>query len=282
MNARAAPRAATWLLERLGSGSRFEPLIGDLAEQFAEGRSRLWYWRQTTGALGVESSRMLRAHGLSLATAVLVGYGVTSLWVAANLLVFQPFFDSPAASPHRWTGSLRFWGLLANEASLTALSFVSAWIVTRIHRSHRRAVLMIFMAVLTAQRLPALAQLLTDATIHSRLPPLLIPEIMRTCLQAVFVLLAGLWLIGTHRFSDLNRRTRWVMVLVLVQVFAGNLLFNAWNVGAIAYPAAERYPLDAAEIASGLYLIVLLWRRGAGSVGAKGGVSELRTEGRAL
>jgi hypothetical protein len=270
MNARAAPRAATWLLERLGSGSRFEPLIGDLAEQFAEGRSRLWYWRQTTGALVVESSRVLRAHGLSLALAVLVGYGVTSLWVACNLFVFQPFFDSPAAaSSYRWTGSLRFWGLLANEASLTALFFVSTWIVTRIHRTHRRAALMIFMAALTAQRLPALAQLVTDATIHSRLPPLLIPEIMRTCLQAVFVLLAGLWLIGTHRFEDMDRRTRCATVLVLVQVLIGNLLFNAWNVGAIAYPAAERYPLDAAEIASGLYLVVLLWRPRAAATRAR-------------
>lgn len=45
-----------------------------------------------------------------------------------------------------------------------------------------------------------------------------------------------------------------------MQVLLGYLLFNAWNVGALAYRAAERCLLDTPEIASGLYLIVLLWR----------------------
>lgn len=57
MTSRPAPRAATWLLERVGGRSRFEPLIGDLVEQFEDGRSRLWYWWQAVGTLAIDLAR---------------------------------------------------------------------------------------------------------------------------------------------------------------------------------------------------------------------------------
>ena len=37
------PRVATWLLDRLGPPSG--PLHGDLREEWAKGRGRVWYWR---------------------------------------------------------------------------------------------------------------------------------------------------------------------------------------------------------------------------------------------
>jgi hypothetical protein len=40
------PRLATWLLARLASGKTRESLVGDLIEQYRNGRSASWYWRQ--------------------------------------------------------------------------------------------------------------------------------------------------------------------------------------------------------------------------------------------
>jgi hypothetical protein len=46
MRSQQPPRVATWLAQRLVSGPRRESLLGDLIEQYRQGRSRSWYWRQ--------------------------------------------------------------------------------------------------------------------------------------------------------------------------------------------------------------------------------------------
>lgn len=48
---RRTPKISLWILTRLSSGYRIESLAGDLAEEYAEGRSRLWLWRQVTCAV---------------------------------------------------------------------------------------------------------------------------------------------------------------------------------------------------------------------------------------
>jgi hypothetical protein len=54
------PRVATWLLQRLAAGWHSESLEGDLIEQYAQGRSRLWYWRQVAMAIALAQSRAFR------------------------------------------------------------------------------------------------------------------------------------------------------------------------------------------------------------------------------
>ena len=51
------PALATWLLRQFGSSPRNEAILGDLAEQYAHGRSRLWYWRESLTAISVSASR---------------------------------------------------------------------------------------------------------------------------------------------------------------------------------------------------------------------------------
>jgi len=45
------PRVATWLAQRLVSGPKRESLLGDLIEQYRQGRSGIWYWRQVLAAI---------------------------------------------------------------------------------------------------------------------------------------------------------------------------------------------------------------------------------------
>ena len=54
------PRVATWLLRRFAAGWHSESLEGDLIEQYAQGRSRLWYWRQVAMAIVIARSHGFR------------------------------------------------------------------------------------------------------------------------------------------------------------------------------------------------------------------------------
>jgi hypothetical protein len=51
---------ATWLLEHLGPGYRNESLVGDLFEEYEQGRTRAWYWRQAVVAIFIGRSISLR------------------------------------------------------------------------------------------------------------------------------------------------------------------------------------------------------------------------------
>jgi hypothetical protein len=252
VNSRAAPRAATWLLERLGSGSRFEPLIGDLVEQFEEGRSRLWYWRQATGALAGHALATLRAHAASFVGAILIGYLLTSLWQRGCSLAFQSvYLDLAAVKHHPWTlqAFLRLAGMQANMASEYALCFISAWVVTRVHRTHQRAVLVAFVAALIAGNVATVAPV-SAAT-----------QVVLTALRAACTLVGGLLVIRARRLTELDRRTRFVAILWSVQMLITGLLFAACRVGELSYSRPEGVlSAYAAGAACGLYLALLLWR----------------------
>ena len=46
MTLKPAPRTATWFLNRFGSNTEIESVLGDLSEQYQRGRGSIWYWRQ--------------------------------------------------------------------------------------------------------------------------------------------------------------------------------------------------------------------------------------------
>jgi hypothetical protein len=51
MNQRIPPRFALWIVERYGSSYNSESLAGDLIEQFHQGESRWWLWKQVVIAI---------------------------------------------------------------------------------------------------------------------------------------------------------------------------------------------------------------------------------------
>ena len=267
MTARSPPRLATWLLAELSSSGRLEELIGDLSEQFAAGRSHLWYWHQASGALLLDLGQSLRTHGRSFLCAVLAGYALTSIWVFANGVVFGPLYQSLDASAHP-DSLMRFLGLRAAQASTTLLVFVSAWLVMRIHRAHQRAVLVTFVAALIAPRLPGIAHLAIGVLAGTQSRSILVPEIVRTSLQATYTPLIGLWLIRRDRFAEMPRWIRFLSVMTVVITLLSALLYDLWQVGAVSYPIPARYGVDAADIGCGAYLAFLLWRRESHSLRA--------------
>ncbi len=82
---RHPPRLATWLLNRFGDRYRRDALVGDLLEQYHDGRSNGWYWRQVLCAALANGRGMLRSHRSGLIAlliwwSVLLGLSFESHW----------------------------------------------------------------------------------------------------------------------------------------------------------------------------------------------------------
>jgi hypothetical protein len=68
-----APRVATWLADRFLTNRTRESLIGDLMEQYREGRSTAWYWGQVLRAVAASTTAELIAHKFMALRALVVG-----------------------------------------------------------------------------------------------------------------------------------------------------------------------------------------------------------------
>lgn len=98
MTVRRPPPAAEFLLQNLARPSYREALAGDLAEEFAAGRSAFWYWRQVAGALREHASHLARRH-------------VLPLLIATTFFLVVLSFVAPVTYPVMgWAGSLESIG----------------------------------------------------------------------------------------------------------------------------------------------------------------------------
>jgi hypothetical protein len=133
------------LLKRLASGPSRESLIGDLTEQYQLKRSAVWYWRQTLTAILVGTARDVRAHKWLAIRAVVTG------WMILIPLVFLAgaLYDAAANWASTWTQESvtlgRIWWFY--RAPLLIMwrvgSATTGWIIARMNRGHRAAMLFI-------------------------------------------------------------------------------------------------------------------------------------------
>src|SRR5258707_7301211 len=86
------PVIATWILEHLTPGDSNEALAGDLLEEFRQGRSALWYWRQVLAAMTVGFSRELRSRWAAVAFAAFWTIPLTAFWALVVLKMQQSTF----------------------------------------------------------------------------------------------------------------------------------------------------------------------------------------------
>jgi hypothetical protein len=80
MKSSRPPTLATWFLKHLRLEEMDEALLGDLFEDFRQGRSAAWYWRQVVSAIVVSFAKQLRYRWVSTAFAILWAYGVSVLF----------------------------------------------------------------------------------------------------------------------------------------------------------------------------------------------------------
>lgn len=274
MRNRTAPRVATWLLELIGGRSRFEPLIGDLVEQFEAGHSRLWYWRQAVGSVAIDLTHRLRLHAFSFIAAVAAGYALVWLLDAGYPYALQPLQENLSAlSRHPWTAQavLRAAGMVMCGLFADAVILVAAWAVTRIHRSHPRALLSVFAAAVTIRYLPGVARLVIHAATDPRFTASLLSRhlhlMMPVARQALCILAAGLWVVRRPRFTKMEARglTCFAAILATSLCVLARLARAAGLVGELPYTLHEQYVLDMLNIGSMAYLILLLWHHPGGS-----------------
>ena len=146
-----APRVATWLAERFLTSPRRESLIGDLVEQYREGRPATWYCGQILRAIVVSITEELSAHKLLALRAVAVGMATTYflqigpvLWVGvpAEDWVIRRVVTCEATGGGFWC---QFWvNQFSFELVLYAACVLTGWIVARLHRPHGVAAVCVF------------------------------------------------------------------------------------------------------------------------------------------
>ena len=179
-----APRVATWLAERFLTSPRRESLIGDLVEQYREGRSATWYWSQVLRAIVVSITEELAAHKLLALRAVAVGMIATYLlqmgpivWVGvpAEDWVIRRVVNCEATGGGFWC---QFW---VNQFSFELVVYVACaltgWIVARLHRPHGVAAVCVFTVAFLLWRF-------VETAFFSQHPP---PDAMSVSFTTVYV-----------------------------------------------------------------------------------------------
>src|SRR5262245_58401889 len=80
MKSSRPPVIATWFLTEFGCSPQNESLIGDLTEEYARGRSRVWYWWQVVVALVAGLLQEVRTQKALAARALITGWFFVSLF----------------------------------------------------------------------------------------------------------------------------------------------------------------------------------------------------------
>jgi len=202
MKSSQPPAGATWLLERFSFGHRNDALIGDLVEEYGNGRSGAWYWRQALTAIAVAFCQEIRAHKLLAVRAVATGwavwymYGVfVSPWLSRILISLG--HKLPLALQHGAPYGFVWWIIWLSVRA------ASGWIVARFHRGHQTAMVLLFSASVLLWKLRMLPWtfiLVGDAFGNSIFFPYLASQLAGVILAPVSILAGGL--LGVPPESD--------------------------------------------------------------------------------
>jgi hypothetical protein len=208
MSASQPPRLATWLLQHLAFCPRRESLVGDLIEQYQNGRSATWYWRQVLAAILVGATRDIRAHKLVAIRAVAIG------WLLYVLFSFPINWMSGASRVWvtNWlvdTGRYSFWwvfwsGQLPGTLLVYVACVVSGWVVARLHRAHSLAIVWLYGASVLLFEYGMIFWMFSRHG-HPPMPQAaLILPLFLTIGRPISILVGGLW--GGRSDGDMSHR----------------------------------------------------------------------------
>jgi len=152
------------MLKHFGSGPDNDALLGDLAEQYLQKDSAMWYWRQAMKAIPVSLFKEIRGHKRIAARALLTGWAMWILFVTWIFPLVSPFFFGVSfgvdlmhpRQPIQVAWSV-LWAPVLGQASLARpFSYVFAvalpllawavcgWLVARFHREQQTSVVLLF------------------------------------------------------------------------------------------------------------------------------------------
>jgi hypothetical protein len=150
------------MLKHFGCGPNNEAMLGDLAEQYQQRGSVLWYWRQAMKAIPLSLLEELRGHKRIAASALLTGWGMWAVYVFWILPLLTPFFLGGAfgvaiapRDPIGTAWSILWAPVLIQAGGVRSFSIVFAvalpfvvwttcgWLVARLHRGRETAVVLL-------------------------------------------------------------------------------------------------------------------------------------------
>lgn len=212
MSDREPPRVATWLAQYLVPGPKRESLLGDLIEQYLQGRSGIWYWRQVLVAILVGNLHEILVHKMLAVRTLAIGWTlyylfsfpviwaarITESWVSQHLIVCN------AA-----TFSCQFWrNQLSAEPLIYLAAAVSGAIVARLHKKRPVAMLLLYAgSVLLFECALSLSWMVSQSV-----PPVpvsratLVIASLTVALRAVSLFVGGMWAVRCE--FDSERRER--------------------------------------------------------------------------
>lgn len=189
MNMASPPRVPTWLLERFRADG--DSVVGDLVEEYEAGRSRRWYWTQSLSAVAIGLWTDIRLHKALAARAVLTGWAVLFLF---SLVLWSLSLDLVGGLlPLRWHVFL--WSYPPGlQVLLTGLGCIvyacSGWVVAKLHRRRRVAMLLVYVISLTFWRFPGFGTVIVSHHRPNYFDVLLVSSIV-LLLNSVSILLGG-------------------------------------------------------------------------------------------
>jgi hypothetical protein len=192
MRSSQPPVVATWVLTRFCN--RNEVLAGDLVEEYARGRTVVWYWRQVVMAILVGCGSEIRMHKLLTVRAVITGWAALIL---SSYLITLPLYKLYSrALGALGLGPLWFWWWHYYTYPIVFLpcvgGFLSGWLVARFHRTYRVAMVTMYVLSVALARFPEFFRLATNSVSNSRFVPYLVNYLLIESLFVVSILLGGL------------------------------------------------------------------------------------------
>lgn len=94
------PRLAAWLVAHLATRYARDSLLGDLLEEYGQGRSSLWYWKQVAIATGLKVCNALRITGQRSVARSLLGGMAAAFWITAIIALLRQSNGASTCSSH--------------------------------------------------------------------------------------------------------------------------------------------------------------------------------------
>ena len=138
----STPQIARWLLKHFGSSPDNDAIIGDIDEQYSQGHSRAWYWRQVWIAIVVGLFDECREHKWVTARALLMGLTLLLFFPQSFNFLLRDLLFALESWSRWWRQS---WILpLAWTFYAVVFCMTSGWLIARLHRPHQVSMVLAF------------------------------------------------------------------------------------------------------------------------------------------